>query len=222
MAARVKHELLRTIMNGELPPGARLVELQIARELNTSQGPVREALCELEGLELVVTEPYKGSRVREVTPADMREAYMVRSALEELAAQLAASHFKGATTELKKTATLILEAARKKDIRAYARHDVVFHRMIVEGASNRILLRTWNSLAFEVRLQLRLSQSNIDLMTVQQAHWDIIDALEEGNGRRAGELLRKHILHLPGDLSSRPGMTIALSRNSLDGSRKGI
>src|ERR1700761_3272277 len=89
MAERVKRELLRKIMNGELPPGARLVELQIARELNTSQGPVREALCELEGLELVVTEPYKGSRVREVTPADMREAYMVRSALEELAAQLA-------------------------------------------------------------------------------------------------------------------------------------
>jgi DNA-binding GntR family transcriptional regulator len=68
MAERVKQDLLQRIMSGELLPGARLVELQIARELNTSQGPVREALCELEGLELVVTEPYKGSRVREVTP----------------------------------------------------------------------------------------------------------------------------------------------------------
>ena len=43
MAERVKQDLLRRIMSGELPPGARLVELQIARELNTSQGPVRES-----------------------------------------------------------------------------------------------------------------------------------------------------------------------------------
>src|ERR1700757_2222873 len=104
MAERVKQELMRRIMNGELPPGARLVELQIAHELNTSQGPVREALCELEGLELIVTEPYKGSRVREVAPGEIREAYMVRAALEDLAGQLAAPHFKGSTAQLKKTA----------------------------------------------------------------------------------------------------------------------
>jgi len=47
MAERVKQDLLRRIMSGELPPGERLVELQIAKKLNTSQGPVREALCEL-------------------------------------------------------------------------------------------------------------------------------------------------------------------------------
>src|ERR1700739_3316450 len=85
MAERVKQVLLQRIMSGELLPGARLVELRIAEELNTSQGPVREAICELEGLELVVTEPYKGSYVREVTPVDIREAYMVRASLEELA-----------------------------------------------------------------------------------------------------------------------------------------
>src|ERR1700749_5213568 len=88
MAEQVKHELLRKIMQGELPPGARLVELQSARDLNTSQGPVREALRELEAMDLVTTEPYKGSRVREVTPQEIREAYVVRASLEELAARL--------------------------------------------------------------------------------------------------------------------------------------
>jgi DNA-binding GntR family transcriptional regulator len=197
MAERVKQELLRRIMNGELPPGSRLVELQIARELNTSQGPVREALCELEGLELVVTEPYKGSYVREVTPQDIREAYMVRAALENLAGQLAAPHFKGSIEPLKKTAGAILDAARKKDVTGYTRHDIQFHRLIVEGASNRILLRNWNSLAFEVRLQMRLSKGNVDLMAVQEAHWNIIDALDHGEGKKAGELLRKHICNYP-------------------------
>lgn len=193
MAERVKQILLQRIMSGVLPPGARLIELHIARELNTSQGPVREAIRELEGLELVVTEPYKGSYVREVTPQDTREAYVVRASLENLAGQLAAAHFKGSTTALTNAAKAILEAARKKDSAAYTRNDIKFHRLIVEGASNRILLRTWNSLAFEVRLQLWLSRGETDLMSVQAAHWNIIAALEEGDGKQAGELLSKHV-----------------------------
>jgi DNA-binding GntR family transcriptional regulator len=214
MAERVKQDLLRRILNGELPPGTRLVELQIAREMNTSQGPVREALCELEGLELVVTEPYKGSRVREVTPQDIREAYMVRATLEELAGHLAAPHFAGSVAGLRKAATAILDAARKKDIAAYTRHDMHFHRLIVEGAGNRILLRTWNSLAFEVRLQLWLSRVKTDLMAVQEVHWKIIDALEEGDGPRAGELLRKHIFNPPSSRSLRSPQPVKPPRHN--------
>jgi DNA-binding GntR family transcriptional regulator len=201
MADRVKQDLLRRIMSGDLSPGTRLIELQIARELNTSQGPVREALCELEGLELVVTEPYKGTRVREVTPQDIREAYMVRAVLENLVGQLAAPHFKDSVAVLKKTATAIREASARKDVAAYTRLDMKFHRLIVEGAGNRILLRTWDSLAFEVRLQMQLKRGNVDLMAVQEAHWKILDALDKGNGEQAGELLQKHILSAIGEAS---------------------
>lgn len=193
MAERVKQELLRRIMHGELAPGTRLVELQIARDLNTSQGPVREALRELEAMDLVATEPYKGSRVREVTPQDVREAYMVRASLEELAGQLAAPHFNESVTALRQEATAIRNAARKKDVELYVLHDINFHRMIVQGASNRILLRTWDSLAFEVRIQMWLSKGKVDLLKVQEAHWQIIDALEKAEGKRAGKLLRDHI-----------------------------
>jgi DNA-binding GntR family transcriptional regulator len=193
MAERVKQVLLRRIMQGELPPGARLVELQIARDLNTSQGPVREALRELEAMDLITTEPYRGSRVREVTPKDIREAYVVRASLEELAGRLAAPHFKGSVVTLSDEAAAIRTAARKKDVGAYTLHDVNFHRMIVAGASNRILLRTWDSLAFEVRIQLWLSKGKFDLVGAQEAHWGIIDALEKGEGGRAGKLLHEHI-----------------------------
>ena len=202
MAERVKQELLRRIMQGELAPGARLVELQIARDLNTSQGPVREALRELEAMDLVTTEPYKGSRVREVTPKDIREAYVVRASLEELAARLAAPHFKGSVVTLRDEAAAIRTAARKKDIGAYTLHDVNFHRLIVAGASNRILLRTWDSLAFEVRIQLWLSTGKFDLVGAQEAHWRIIDALEKGEGQQAGKLLREHISAFHGPVHS--------------------
>jgi DNA-binding GntR family transcriptional regulator len=199
MADRVKQELLQRIMSGRLPPGTRLVEMQIAREFNISQGPVREALCELEGLDLVVTEPYKGSHVRDLSEQDIREAYLVRAPLEELAGQLAASHFRGAVGPLQKAANAILTAAQKNDVTAYTQHDMQFHRLIVQGASNRVLLRTWNSLAFEVRLHRRLLREQIDLVKVQQAHWDIISALEAGDGMGAGQLLKQHIFRLPSE-----------------------
>jgi DNA-binding GntR family transcriptional regulator len=126
---------------------------------------------------------------------------MVRAVLENLVGQLAAPHFKGSVAVLKKAASAIREAAAKQDVPAYTRLDMKFHRLIVEGAGNRILLRSWDSLAFEVRLQMWLKRGNIDLMAVQEAHWKIIDALDKGDGKCAGELLQKHIINFITDSS---------------------
>ncbi|MFL5692350.1 MAG: GntR family transcriptional regulator, partial [Ktedonobacteraceae bacterium] len=67
LRAQIKEILLKRILNGEYKPGDRLVEMQIAQELGTSQAPVRESLRELEALGFVESEPYRGTRVREVT-----------------------------------------------------------------------------------------------------------------------------------------------------------
>lgn len=200
MADRVKEVLFRRILSGELAPGARLVELQIAREMNTSQGPVREALRELEALELVVTEPYKGSRVRQVSDRDTLEAYQTRGALEQLSGQLAAVYLKGRTAALKKEAEAIRVAARRNHAEDYAIHDMNFHRMIVEESRNRILLRTWDSLSFEIRIRLWLAQGRVDLNAAEADHWPIIDALEVGDGEKAGRLLRQHLLFAIADV----------------------
>ncbi len=197
MAERVRQELLRRIMSGDLAPGTRLVELELARDLNTSQGPVREALRRLEGSDLVVTEPYKGTRVREVTAQDIFEAWLVRAQLEDLAGQQAAKSLKGRVGELRNEAEAIRKAASQKNIELYAKHDYNFHRMIVEAAQNRILLRTWNSLAFEVRIHIRLAKGKLNLSQAQEPHWKIVTALEKGNGKDAGRLLRTHIHGLP-------------------------
>ena len=134
---QVRKILTEKIMSGDLAPGARLRELHLAAELKTSQGPVREALRELEAIGLVVTEPYKGSRVREVTREDIREAYVVRATLEELAGTLAAPGFKSKTTHLADLAAAIREAARQRNISDYVKCDIAFHRAIVEAAGNQ-------------------------------------------------------------------------------------
>ena len=79
---QIRELLLERILKGELQPGDRIVELQIAQEFGTSQAPVREALSELQSLGFVVYEPYRGTRVRRITEEELAEIYPVRAALE--------------------------------------------------------------------------------------------------------------------------------------------
>ena len=89
LADQVKERLLDGILSGRYAPDSRIIETQVARELGTSQAPVREALRGLEGLGLVEITPFRGARVRRPSRREILEAYAVRSSLETLAARLA-------------------------------------------------------------------------------------------------------------------------------------
>src|SRR5215471_8108324 len=91
MRDQIRRVLVQRILDGYYKPGDRLVELQIARELKTSQGPVREALRELEALRLVESETYRGTRVRAVSAREMEDAGRVRGVLEQTAARWGAA-----------------------------------------------------------------------------------------------------------------------------------
>ena len=184
--------LLARILDGTYQPGDRLLELTIAHELKVSQGPVREALRELEALRLVESQTYRGTRVRGVNATEMREAFQVRAVLEEMAAQLAGDAFKGNVAALQTEVNALREAAKVCDAEAYAAHNLKLHRLIVEAADNAVLLRLWESLDLETRARICLSGSSIDLRAAAESHQTIVDALEEGGGRLAGRLLREH------------------------------
>src|SRR3954464_13545516 len=91
LSAQVKDRLLRWIIEGELPPGARIIETRVARQLGTSQAPVREALRDLATLGLVEMHPYRGARVRTPQSHELIEAMEVRGELEAIAARHAAT-----------------------------------------------------------------------------------------------------------------------------------
>src|SRR3954471_22352057 len=97
---QVKDVLMERILDGVYGPGDRIVEIRVAEELGVSQAPVREALRELEMLRLVVSEPFRGARGRDVGPDEIAEAYPVRAALEELAARFAAPALAGRAAPL--------------------------------------------------------------------------------------------------------------------------
>lgn len=193
LRTQIKEILLARILNGEYKPGDRLVELQIAQEFGTSQAPVRESLRELEALGFVTTEPYRGTRVREVTREELTEIYPVRAALEEVAARAAVQHLAGNVEALEAEIAAMQEAAENGDLLTEIRHDVAFHRLIVESSGNRVLQEVWKSLRIEARTLISALASEIDPDTLASMHRPILDALAEGDGEKAGRLIREHV-----------------------------
>lgn len=189
---QIRELLLERIIKGDLKPGDRIVELQIAQELGTSQAPVREALRELQFLGFVEHEPYRGTRVRRITEEELAEIYPVRAALEELAAQEAAKRLGGKVEELEEEFEAMLEAADRGSLHDLAAHDTAFHRRIVEAAANRVLLDTWRTLRVEARVVVTALKTDVDLHELAELHRPLLEAIREGSPERAGAALRQH------------------------------
>jgi DNA-binding GntR family transcriptional regulator len=193
MSDRIRRTLATRIFNGSLKPGERLIELAIAREFDTSQTPVREALRKLESQRLVETVPYRGTRVRAVSDQEMQEAYAVRAVLEQMAAETAASALLGNVSELRSHLAKLHAAATSGDREAYVEHNMRLHRSIVVAAKNQVLLHVWESLDFETKSRQRIAGIAADVLAkLVWQHDPVVDALEAGDGQLAGRLLRDH------------------------------
>jgi DNA-binding GntR family transcriptional regulator len=188
---QIKDLLLGRIVDGCYRPGLRLVETRIARELGVSQGPVREALRELAGMGLVGFEANRGCRVRAVDQHEIDEVSLVRAALEETAARLAAAR-QADVALLAAHVDGMAAAAAQGDPRRWIGHAVRFHRGIVVAAANRVLLATWESLAIEARTAQLVLTAGFDLAAGADEHRRILDALAAGDARLAAQLSRDH------------------------------
>jgi len=190
---QVKDLLLQRIASGELRPGDRIVETRVAAELGTSQAPVREALRDLELLRLVESEPFKGARVRGFGNAELVEVYPVRAALEELAAKEATRRLAGDVSALEAEVEAMREAARRGDTNALVRHDIAFHRLVVEAAGNPILEQCWKSLGVEGRITITLYGTSIEPQEAAELHVPLLEAIRSGKPGAAGRAARKHV-----------------------------
>src|SRR5919199_538549 len=133
---QIKDVLLQRILDGDYSPGQRIVETRVAEEFGVSQAPVREALRELEILRLVVSEPFRGARVRDVTTQEIAEAYPVRAALEELSARLAAESLAGRGEVLAPEIDGMRAAAADDDLHRFVRHGGALQRVFVDATAN--------------------------------------------------------------------------------------
>jgi DNA-binding GntR family transcriptional regulator len=190
---QVKELILERILNGTYESGERLVETRIAAELGTSQAPVREALRDLEILRFVESEPFRGSRVREISQEELIEIYPVRAAIEEVAAREAATRLDGDVDALEAELDAMHRAADENDLHAQVEHDVTFHRLIVEASGNAILLETWLSLGIGPRTIVTALRSGLDGHEIAERHRPVLEALRGRDPEAAGAALRRHV-----------------------------
>jgi DNA-binding GntR family transcriptional regulator len=189
---RLKEALLRRILGGHYDPGERLVELRIAQEFGTSQGPVREALRELEATGLVTNLPRRGTYVAEVMGDGLREIYAVRGALEEQATRTATAKRSCDLVLLQREVDMMHAAALAADTHGVVEHSVKFHRAIMQAAGNRLLLNIWQSLQIETRTTITMLVEGLDLVEIADSHQPIVDAIASGDAERAACVAREH------------------------------
>jgi DNA-binding GntR family transcriptional regulator len=189
---QIREHILERILDGSFPPGHRLRETELVQEFGTSQSPIREALRELEGLHYVETSPFRGTRVRQVSTAEMSEAYLVRGLLEQAAVELACERQQKDWADLRTIALDTMEAANRGDREAYSARDAEFHRFIAESSGASLIERIWHLLSFATRARLVLRTRQLSLTDLGRQHLAVVDALEKGDGKKAGELLRAH------------------------------
>jgi DNA-binding GntR family transcriptional regulator len=204
LADQVKERLLADILDGRHPPGSRIIETKVARELGTSQAPVREALRGLEALGVVEITPFRGSRVRRPSRREIIEAYAVRSALEGLAASLAVPRMTDADIAgLAGHLEAMRSAARDDDGHGVAEADAQFHGRIVELADNDTLLKVWRSLEPFSRTYITLIIPGADPQWSADLHAPILEALERRDAEGVVSALARHFDEVSDNMARR-------------------
>ena len=204
LADQVKERLLEGILSGRYAPDSRIVETAVARELGTSQAPVREALRGLEALGVVEITPFRGARVRRPTRRELLEAYVVRSTLETLAARLAVPLMTDADIdELSGHVDAMQAAARAGDGHAVAEADARFHGRIVELGDNGALLRVWRSLEPFSRTYITLVVPGADPHWSADLHVPILAAIRKRDAEAVAAALERHFTEVSANMARR-------------------
>ena len=185
--------LSRDLLTGRYRKGESLRLSRIAAEYDLDCHSAALLLSDLCALGMVSFSTQNLAIVRSSNPKEMYEAYAIRAALEEISGRAAAVRLKDNTAVQQRALADMRTAVRDQDLDSFAEHDVNFHRSILEASDNDVLLRVWDSLAFDIRIRATIANAMGDLPDVVESHQPIIDALERGQGREAGLLLRNHV-----------------------------
>jgi DNA-binding GntR family transcriptional regulator len=192
----VYEAVANSIARGDLRPGARIVVEHMAQQLGVSQTPVREALGRLINEGLFVECGVGRFQVAHLTPAYVSDTFLVRGALEGLAAELAAPRL--STEQLAEIVKAQEEAdisLSQGDVDAYVRFDRILHRSIFEAAGNTVLLRQLVPLQVHVDFIRHYSReyAGEHISCSHAEHGILINALCSGDARRSREAMETHI-----------------------------
>ena len=191
----VFHTLRRAIMQGDLKPGERLMEIKLANRLGVSRTPIREAIrmLELEGLVTMV--PRKGAQVAEITEKDLKEVLEVRIGQEELAVKFVCQRIdERQLQELKEAARNFETAVRSEDLTKLAEADVNFHDLIYKATGNERLVQLLNNIREQMyRYRVEYLKEEEVRSSLVEEHNLLWQALKDRDEKRASQITQEHI-----------------------------
>jgi DNA-binding GntR family transcriptional regulator len=197
-AEQVCARIRSRILSGELKPGAKLTEQDLAAEFDVSRTPIREAIRQLEVERLVSRTPFVGVTVTLLRPQEVIELLEIREVLEGLVARLAARNMDSLHLQrLRKSLQQLAASARKNDVPTYLDQALAFRRVLVECCGSATLSE--HVLAIENRLRLTGSRTALLPGRMEAAireHEKLLDAIARGDAEGAERLNRERIRHI--------------------------
>jgi len=195
LAGRIADQIKRQIVTGQLKPGQKLVEKEIAAAYKVSRTPLREALGRLVNEGLAVSVSYRGIFVRRITRNQARDIYELRIAIEGLAAMLAAERAGAADLARLRSLLAAMDAERPEDDAAELKLlNEKFHRAIAEASGNALLVQrvddlwSWVSLA---RIAVWSATGRGE--TSRDEHHAIFQAISDRDPAKARTLAEEHV-----------------------------
>lgn len=192
----VQQEIERQILQGELAPGAKLIEAALAARLGVSRGPVREAFRMLEEAGLVRQEKNRGVFVRDIPLDEAMEIYDLRAMMDEAVGRTLATAI---TAEQMKALRAMVDAMERAvkagEADRYHLLNLEFHDRLVEFTGNRKLTVIYRRLINELSLFRRLNLADAKLLPISASeHRAIVKAIASGDPALAGKAMRDHVL----------------------------
>lgn len=189
-------ETIRTaIVQGNLKPGERLMEVQLAQELGVSRTPVRESIRKLELEGLVKMIPRKGAYVTPLSIKDLKEMMQIREALESLVAKLAAENATEEEVEaMRKSNRGFEDSLRNGDEDGIIDYDITFHEILYKASRNERLCNMIHTLREQMqRVRVEYVHNVDDKLPLIGQHRAIIDNVAKHNPAEAAKYAAKHI-----------------------------
>lgn len=189
--------LREAILKGDLKPGERLMELQLASKLGVSRTPIREAIRMLEQEGLAVTVPRKGAEVAKMTEKDMEDVLQVRDALDELAVKIACDNITAEEMEeLAKAHENFKKSIQEGNLKEIAQADMDFHDCIYHATGNQKLIVLLNQLREQMyRYRVEYLKDENHYPALLEEHRQIVEGIKRRDKESVTKQMRTHVMN---------------------------
>lgn len=192
LGQRIYESLRLAIIRGDLEPGSRVTEREIAAQMHVSTTPVREAFRRLSAEGLITIVPWSGAVIEGVSEKDIIEVYQCREVLEGLACGLAAQNID--EEGLARLEALIEQAEFQSDAKQISKLNSEIHEIIFEYSGNTRLVSMINSLHDIVLIHRELTAVDAPrAASIHREHLDILAALRNHDQTSAELAMRRHV-----------------------------